>query len=84
MEDPRVVHIDNLPPAIFDLKDVLQDMRDELSNIHEESMSGRDAVETLASEVRVLRKVLEEVRQALTPLHYLSVISDTLTSLHGR
>jgi hypothetical protein len=76
---------DPLPPAIPDLKDVLVGIRDELSSLHEATQNVWAGVESLYGEVRMLRKVLEEVAQALGPLHHLSAISNSLDRLarHG-
>jgi prefoldin subunit 5 len=81
MEDGATVHIDNLAPAVLDLKDVLEEIRDELSSLHEESQNIREGLASLVVTVGVLRKVIEEVREALTPLHHLSTISNHLERL---
>jgi predicted nucleic acid-binding Zn-ribbon protein len=78
MESGANAHSDTLALAVLDLNVVLTDIRDELSNLHEESQNGRAAVEALEGEVRMVRKVLEEVREALRPLHHLSTISEHL------
>jgi hypothetical protein len=78
MESTMNVHIENLPPAILDLKVTLGDIQGELSSLHEESQNVRAAVEALGEEVRVLRTVLERTLQTLDPLHHLSTIAENL------
>jgi uncharacterized coiled-coil DUF342 family protein len=81
VENSANVHSDRLALAVRDLHADLIDIRDECANLHEESGNSRAAIEELAGEVRMVRKVLEEVREALTPLHYLARLSDHLERL---
>jgi Mg2+ and Co2+ transporter CorA len=81
MEDITAVHIDNLPPAILDLKDALEDIRDELGGVQ----NALSEMAELRAEVTEMRRVLARVVEALDPLHHLSAISDTLNKIarHG-
>jgi hypothetical protein len=80
MEEPTIVHMDNLPPAVLDLKEGMEDIRDELVGVQ----NVLSEVSELRAEVTELRRTLTRVVEALDPLHHLSAISDNLAALARR
>jgi hypothetical protein len=74
MESTTNVHIENLPPAVLDLKDALGDICQEVSSLRE-AMLG---IDDLRAEVKQVRKVLEQLALALDPLRHLSAMSENL------
>jgi hypothetical protein len=80
MESTANVHIENLPPAVLDLKEGMEDIRDELVGVQ----NVLSEVSELRAEVTELRRVLARVIEALDPLHHLSAISDNLAALARR